>query len=247
MRPMIIGFAIAAALALPRQAQATDWGHLYAYVDWTNDYRFYGASESGRQPAVQGGLHWMGPENFYAGLFVSSVDFHDYRNTSTETDFYAGRHFLFDDNDLNVELLYGIYPDSAGHPTYLPPDTILPGYNFPEAMAEFTHKFGALSLGGKILGEPRPDSHGGFLWSLTGEGSYAITDWLKASVDVGHQWASRGPRGFYWDAGLTANYTWQWAFDVRYYDTGISNARCFGTNWCRAAAVAKITYTFAVF
>ena len=126
-------------------ARASDWGHLYGYVDWTSDYRFYGASSSNRQPTVQGGLHWAAAGQLYAGVFVTGVRFNDFRNTSYETDFYVGRHFIFDSNDLNLELLYGAFPDTAGHPSYAAPGVIFPSYNFFEAAAEMTHTFGALS------------------------------------------------------------------------------------------------------
>jgi uncharacterized protein (TIGR02001 family) len=162
-------------------AQATDWGHLYGYVDWTSDYRFYGVSESDRHATMQGGLHWAAPDNFYAGVFTSGVDFKDSRNTSYEVDFYGGRHFYFDDNDLNLEVLYGVDPDIAGHPSYAPPGVILPTYNFFETAAELTHSFGAFSLGGKAIVEPRPESHGGFLWSLNGAATYSLNDWLKGT------------------------------------------------------------------
>ena len=97
---MRVVLLVVACLLLPgtcgRAFAAANWGALYAYVDWTSEYRFYGLSESNRQPAVQAGLHWTGPENFYAGIFVSRVNFRDFRKTSVEADLYAGRHFDFE-------------------------------------------------------------------------------------------------------------------------------------------------------
>src|SRR5690348_9037125 len=105
MKNLCIGIATLLAIAAMTAgtARAKDWGHLYGYVDWTSDYRFYGLSESNRQPTEQGGLHWAAPDNFYAGIFVSGVNFRDYRGTSYEVDFYAGKHIYFDANDLNIE------------------------------------------------------------------------------------------------------------------------------------------------
>lgn len=240
----VLGLALAVLVVVP--ARAADWGNLYGYVDWTTDYRFIGASESNRHATVQGGLHWAAPENFYAGVFVSGIDFLDYRKTSYEVDVYAGRHFHFDGNDLNVELLYADYPDTEGHPSYAPPGTIYPTYNFFEAMAELKHKFGAFELGAKIMVEPKPDSHGGMQEAASASASYAITDWLTASAQVGHQWMARGPGGTFGDVGLTATWHLQWVFDLRYYATDISTADCYGQNWCKPAVVAKITYQFQV-
>jgi uncharacterized protein (TIGR02001 family) len=247
MKNIVVGFAIAAVLILPgAAARAEDWGHLYGYVDWTSDYRFYGASESNRHSVEQGGLHWAMPDNFYAGVFVTGVDFKDYRNTSYEVDLYGGRHFYFGANDLNLEALYSVTPDTAGHPTYTAPGPIYPGYNFFEAAAELTRSFGALALSGKLIVEPRPDSHGGMLWSLNGGASYAINDWLKASASAGHQWVALQTDSTNWNIGATATWRQQWEVDLRYYGTDISIAHCYGMNWCKPAVVAKIKYSFIV-
>ena len=245
MKHILLGFAVATALALlSKTAHAQDWGHLYGYVDWTSDYRFYGVSESDRHAAEQGGLHWSMPDDFYLGVFVSGVDFRDFRHTSYEVDLYAGRHFHFDGTDLNVELLYGVDPDTAGHPSYAPPGVILPTYNFFEFAPELTHTFGAFSFGAKVIAEPRPRSHGGNVWSINPEMGFAPNDWLKASATFGHQWARFESN--HWDIGLTATWRRQWAFDLRYYDSDISRANCYHTNWCERALVAKVTYSFIV-
>ena len=122
-----IGAAILLFLFLG-EAQADGWRGVFAYVDWTSDYRFYGMSSSNREPIEQGGLHWLLPNNFYVGVFASGVRFQDFRNTSYETDFYGGRHFYFDSNDLNLELLYSVFPNQAGHASYKPPDYVFPTF-----------------------------------------------------------------------------------------------------------------------
>lgn len=244
MRGFLTGLALACAIAPP--AAADDWGQLYGYVQWTNDYRYYGYSESARHSAEQGGLHWSGPDGIYAGVFVTGVDFKDYRKTSYEADLYAGKHLLWDGNDLNLEVLYGAYPDTAGHPSYLPAGTILPTYNFAELAADFTHHAGRWTFGAKALAEPRPDSHGGLLTVLDGHVAYALTDWLEASGHGGHQWVAHGFDMNHFDLGLTATWRLQWVFDLRYYATDLPRAECYGTSWCQPAVVAKITYNFLV-
>jgi uncharacterized protein (TIGR02001 family) len=256
MKAMCIGLIVAAGLGGAARAAdvippadsglTKDWGHLYGYVDWTSDYRFTGASESNRHGTIQGGLHWAAPDDFYLGVFTSHVDFNDFRGTSTEVDLYGGKHIRFGGNDLNLEVLYGDYPDTAGHASYLPAGTILPTYNFLELAAELTHSFGALSVAGKTIVEPRPDSHGGTLTSLNGSASYPVTGWLAANAHFGHQWVTRGVDASYGDAGLTATWRQQWVFDLRYYATDIRRADCYGTNWCGPALVAKVTYQFIV-
>ncbi len=195
MKTILLGLLVAAALVLGDDAHGADFGKLYGYVDWTSDYRFYGASESDRHGVVQGGLHWAAPDDFYAGVFVSQVDFNDVRGTSIETDFYGGKHFRWDGNDLNLEVLYGDYPNTAGHPSYLPPGAILPTYNFAELSGEIIHKFDAWSVGGRLIVEPRPESHGGVFTSVGGSASYAVNDWLAASAHVTRMWQDLGPQG----------------------------------------------------
>jgi uncharacterized protein (TIGR02001 family) len=243
VRAILIGALLASAAA---PAGAADWGQMYGYVQWTNDYRYLGYSESNRHSAEQGGLHWAGPDGFYAGVFVTGVDFKDYRNTSYETDLYAGKHVRFDANDLNLEVLYADYPDTAGHPTYLPPGVILPTYNFFEAAADLTRTVGRWKLGLKLTAEPRPRSHGGLLTVFDGHASYALTDWLEMGGHGGHQWTDRGADMNHWDVGLTATWRLQWVFDLRYYATDIAKPDCYGMTWCQPAMVAKITYNFLV-
>jgi uncharacterized protein (TIGR02001 family) len=245
VKHILLGFLVATVLVvLSGAAIAGDWGQLYGYVDWTSDYRFYGASESDRHATEQGGLHWVMPDNFYLGVFVTGVDFRDFRHTSYEVDVYAGKHVYFDNNDLNLELLYSVDPDTAGHPSYAPPGTILPTYNFVEFAPELTHTIGPFSFGTKFIAEPRPMSHGGNLWSVNAEASYAPNAWLKASATFGRQWARFESN--HWDIGLTATWRKQWALDLRYYDSDISRANCYNTNWCEKAFVAKVTYSFVV-
>ena len=243
-----IGAAILLFLFLG-EAQADGWRGVFAYVDWTSDYRFYGMSSSNREPIEQGGLHWLLPNNFYVGVFASGVRFQDFRNTSYETDFYGGRHFYFDSNDLNLELLYSVFPNQAGHASYKPPDYVFPTYNFTEGSAEFSHKIGALTLSGKAMFSPAYGSHTGIMSGADGAVSYTIRDWLSADARVGRQWIERGVDRTHWEAGVTA--TWRverysLALDLREFGTDLGRARCFGRNWCGPALVVKATYGVAL-
>lgn len=238
---------ILAGLAACGPARGADLGHLVGYLDWISDYRFAGASESSRQPEIQGGLHWLGPDGFYAGVFTTGVRFHDDRDTGYEVDFYGGKKFDLDGDTLDLEALYGLYPNSAGHPSYLPPGAILAGYDFPELSATYTHALGALTLHAKAEIEPRAESHGGVLWLGGGGASYALRPWLRLEADAYAQGARRGPRGVLWDIGASASIGWQWRFDLHYAGMTSSPAQCYGTDWCEPGVVAQLTYTFAVF
>jgi uncharacterized protein (TIGR02001 family) len=231
------------------EARASDWRGVFAYVDWTSDYRFYGISESNREPAIQGGLHWLLPDRFYVGIFSSGVRFKDFRNTSYEIDFYGGRHFLFGSNDLNVELLYSIFPNQSAHAFYRPPSYIFPTYNFFETSAELSYKMDRLTLSGKAVFSPAYGSHTGLMGDLDGAASYAIADWLSADVRVGRQWVQRGIDRTHWEVGATATWrikTQEVALDLRYFGTDLSRLQCFGQNWCGPSLMVKATYGLAL-
>ena len=234
---------------LPCTARASTWTGVYVYVDWTTDYRFYGMSSSDRQPIEQGGLHWILSDDFYLGVFASGVRFEDFRNTSYELDFYGGRHVHFDGNDLNLELLYSVFPNQAAHAFYKPPNYVFPTYNFVETSAELSHKIDALTLSAKLIFSPAYGSGTGVMGGADGAASYAIRDWLTMDARVGRQWIERGIDRTHWEAGATA--TWQWrtqslALDLRYFGTDLGRAQCFGRSWCASAGVAKVTYGLAL-
>ena len=244
MKGILFVIAALAASTGPVEAQtsANNWGLLYAELDWTTDYKFYGLSESNRQPTFQGVLHWIAPDNFYAGVFATGVRFNDFRNTSYEIDLYGGRHFYWDTNDLNLELLWSQYPNASGHAFYRP-GFVFPTYNFFETSAQLDHKIGAATLTGKLVWSPSGSSHAGELGSVNGGVAYALTSWLTASGEAGHQWAMHGSNRSYWDLGATA--LWQhsaqrFSLDVRYYGTDVSEAHCFHTNWCAPEVVVRI-------
>lgn len=252
MRPVATErLVFAAALCAASPACAADLGFVYVYADVTNDYRFEGISSSAREPSEQLGLHWGAPDNFYAGVLVSMVRFHDYRGTHYETDFYGGRHFFFDNNDLNLEVLYFAYPDSAGHPSYAPHGVIYPTYDAFETSAALTHSFRALQLSGKVVWSPSYGSHTGASWEIDGGAAYWIAPWLSANANLGRQWISRFVDRTHFDAGATVDWPspkspQQWSLDLRYYATDQGPAHCYSTNWCAAAFVAKVTYGIAL-
>lgn len=245
MKRIVVGVSVLlAAATTPAEAQVPDWGLLYAELDWTTDYKFYGLSESNRQPTLQGVLHWVAPDNFYLGVFATGVRFKDFRNTSYEIDVYGGRHVYWDSNDLNLEFLWTQYPDASGHAFYRP-GFVFPTYNFFETSAQLDHKIGAATLTGKLVWSPSGSSHSGEIGSTNGGVAYAFNTWLGANIEAGHQWAAHGSDRSYWDAGTTA--LWQhseqrWSIDVRYYGTDVSDAHCFGTNWCEPEIVVKVGY-----
>tara|TARA_B100000427_G_scaffold140065_1_gene116464 strand:+ start:186 stop:821 length:636 start_codon:yes stop_codon:yes gene_type:complete len=108
-----------------------------ADVEWnasiTNEYIWRGMSQ-GKGAAVQGGIDISGESGFWAGAWVSNVDFDD--NTTYELDVYAG---------------YSFGPISVGYIYYAFPDNTDEGYDSSEV--NITADIGAFSLGVNILAD----------------------------------------------------------------------------------------------
>lgn len=89
----------------PAQAEVT------ANIGVVSNYFFRGFSESDGQAAVQGGLDYEAESGFYAGTWVSNVDYDD--GTSYELDFYAGYGGEFGNGlGYSVGYIYYAYPDA---------------------------------------------------------------------------------------------------------------------------------------
>ena len=77
MKKLIHSFILASGLvvAVP-QVVAEDSPHSFsANMSLTNDYKFYGISQSSRGWAVQGGLDYSHESGFYLGTWASTIDF----------------------------------------------------------------------------------------------------------------------------------------------------------------------------
>src|SRR5688500_5572232 len=66
-------------------------GTMVGNLTLTSDYRFRGVSQTFGDPAIQGGLDFTLPSNFYIGTWASMVDKEIYANTrGFELDIYGG-------------------------------------------------------------------------------------------------------------------------------------------------------------
>ena len=116
-----IGLATSTALAQTPPAAAPapppPDNTVTANVGLFSNYIFRGISQTGGQPAVQGGFDWSHSSGFYAGTWASNVswleDFGLYNRSSLEWDFYGGyKHAFPGQDDWFYDLgVYGyIYP-----------------------------------------------------------------------------------------------------------------------------------------
>jgi len=210
----------------------------------TSDYRFRGHSQTDGDAAVQGGIDYAHPSGFFGGIWASSIDFNDAQQSPAEVDFIAGYSESFSDEaEGSIWLAYYWYPDSE------PTD-----YDYVEILANIRRDCGWFALSGD--GTWSPDYSGatgsaiGLSAGLQVPITYDEVDWLSASANFGRQWiednAAYGtPDWFFYDFGLTAS--WDiFALDVRYTNTDLSQADCFGgTELCGGGVVLSMTATFS--
>jgi uncharacterized protein (TIGR02001 family) len=239
---LLTGVAVTTSATFADDAPAApSWGTLSAYVAATNDYRFRGISQDAKEFTPQGSINWSGPDGFYAGTWLSKVNWTGTNNPSFEADFYLGKHTDLDGTDLNIEAYYYSYPDAN-----------FPGTkaSYYETIGQLSHVFGPLTLTLTGANSPEWSLSGGTGWYVEGTAAYAVTDWLSFSGNLGHQWVAAAPSDYtHYDIGATA--TWKsWTLDARYVGTDISKADCSAfwmstPNACEGGFVATLTFNIA--
>jgi uncharacterized protein (TIGR02001 family) len=106
-------FVAAPGVALADEAPANT---LSANVGFTSNYIFRGISQTGGNPAIQGGFDYAHSSGFYLGTWASNVswleDFGLYNRSSLEWDFYGGFTHAIGDTDFvfDVGTIYYYYP-----------------------------------------------------------------------------------------------------------------------------------------
>jgi uncharacterized protein (TIGR02001 family) len=225
--------ALVAAATLPAPlACAGEWGGIFSAVTLTSDYRYQGVSSSDNHAALQGYIHYWRSDGWYAGLFVTQVDFND-DGTSYELDFYGGKTIKLDGKtELKLQGLYTTFPDNR---------TPGPTYDFVQASIAVTHRNGPLTVSGLTSYVPEASYGSGEAWRLEGEAAYAVSPRLTLKALAGRRWIERGLDRTYWSLGAAASWK-RLTFEVRYVDTNLSKARC-GCNpdICGPALVGSIT------
>ncbi|HKS57928.1 MAG TPA: TorF family putative porin [Steroidobacteraceae bacterium] len=223
---------VLALISLSAQAELP--GKLYPSVSLTSDYRYNGVSYSGRGPAPQASLHWLGAGGWYAGAWTSAVDFDDPGNTSIEADLYAGRARDFAGTRIAGEVLYTFFPDKTFRG---------PTYDFLQLKARVSRSFEVLTIGALAAWTPEASYRSGTAWRVAVDAAYAFNGAFEASANAGRRWVGRGVDRSFWDAGVTA--TWQrLALDVRYVDTNLDERDCGFSRRCSATVVATLTLRF---
>lgn len=112
---LVIGFAIAGAMALNARGARADEGSglsLSANAAIVSDYRFRGISLSDRDFAIQGGFDVEHESGFYLGTWGSSIE--SYAGSEFELDIYGGYASEIGGLSTDIGLLAYTYPGSSG-------------------------------------------------------------------------------------------------------------------------------------
>jgi uncharacterized protein (TIGR02001 family) len=235
-RPRTLFMALVVVALWESAARAQDapshWGRLFPSLFVTNDYRYDGQRVNGHKPTVQGSLYWWRPDNFYAGVWMSPVDFSVLGDptTSFEVDVYGGRNLDVGRTELTLEGMYSFFRDKN-----------IPGptYDFVTAKVRLRRSVKSLTLGSAIAFVPDAPYDGGPAWRATEEVSYRWAAWLKTGGRVVRRWNARAIDRTFWDMGATTMWK-KLSVDLRYSDTDLSVTECGGG--CSAGLVATLQW-----
>lgn len=173
MKKLLITLAASTAMAAPATA-----AEFSGNVTLTSDYSFRGETQTGRDPAIQGGFELAFDSGFSIGTWASNVNFGPYRGeseggpsdptyTSMELDLYIGYGAdISDDASWNLSLIRFEYPNE-GAADYIE--------------LAFSVSVGDLTLGANYSPEYLGEGGDTFFYPYVG---YSIALGENASLDV---------------------------------------------------------------
>ncbi|WEK40202.1 MAG: TorF family putative porin [Candidatus Brevundimonas colombiensis] len=210
LRTAAAAAAATAAIALSGPASAQSDVKVAWNVGVVSDYIFRGVSQTGEDPAIQGGVD-LTSGSFYAGAWASNVDFGD--KTDAEIDVYGGYRteaagFAWDFGVIGY--LYAGEPKGAD-------------YNYAEFKAAASRAVGPATFGAAVYYSP--DFYGVDKEATYAEinGAFAPAPKWTVSGAVGRQWLNVSKDYNTWNLGVGYALTDNLGIDVRYYDTNVKN------------------------
>ena len=203
--------AATAALALGTAAQAADTPEFSFNVGAASDYVFRGFSQTDSKAQIYGGAD-MGIGIFYAGTWLSNVDFGD--STDMEYDLYAGFKPTLGPVAMDLGIVrYGYTNQSSGA-----------DLDFWEAKVAGSVAAGKGTVGAAVYYTPENFNQTGQAVYYELNGSMPVTDKLSVSGAVGHQ-SLEGPLDYEtWNLGVGYALTETFGVDLRYWDTNVDKA-----------------------
>lgn len=205
-------------------------------AEWTGnftiatDYVDRGYSQTDGKPAVQAGLEAYWDSGFYAGAWVSNVDFGDGDPAEAEIDVYLGYYGESGALSYNAIVYYYLYPGAPGNWDY----------DYWEVYADVEYDTGPFALTAHTY-------YTADNFADTGDGLYVsaglrvpFTDLLSLDGNIGYSWVEPDYGDDYTDWNLGLKYALD-AFDVdaRYHDSDyIACGRFCGSRFVLSLNVA---------
>ena len=109
MKRLYASLALAGLVTVPNLAAAADSPHTFTgNVSLTSNYLFRGISQTGGDPAIQGGLDYSHSSGIYLGTWASNVgwieDYQGYTSGNLEVDLYGGYRGSFEKAGVSYDL-----------------------------------------------------------------------------------------------------------------------------------------------
>jgi len=171
---------ILAALGLLGAATAANAGVSSTWTA-TNDYDFRGASQSAKDPAIQGSIDYAADSGWYVGAWGSNVDFGPGVDVDLEVDVYTGFSGESEGGlGYDVGVVYYTYPDESD-------------YNYLEAYGGISKDWfqSKLWYSNDFGGDSTPGDTSAFYLEVNG--AFPLPQNFSLQAHVGYSW------GDYWD------------------------------------------------
>lgn len=209
-----------------------------ANVGVVSNYMWRGMTQTRNAAALQGGLDLTHSSGFYAGTWMSNVDFKFFPGADTEQDFYAGYGFALGDFAFDLKRTEYHYASEEG-------------LNFGETHAHVS-AFG-LTVGADYSSDtPVANSDSALHYYAT----YAYT--LPAEVGLTATVGEYDYKDAGWVGGTDYKYSyynigfnktfWDINFGIAYTDSNVDDSNCVifmgGDDYCGGAVVASAVKTF---
>jgi len=195
MKKTLVSSAVAGALVVGTAGFSTAKAELSFNIGVFSDYLLDGASDSGNNAVVQGGVDWEDPSGFYTGLWTSTLggtvidDDGEPFAEGQEIDLYLGYVFEAGDFEFDVGYIYYYYTEREN--------------------ADFGEIYGYVGWGPVYFGidytinADESDDKGNIIYRLGGEYEVMPTISINGEIGYADPDASDADSTTFWQLGIT--------------------------------------------
>lgn len=216
-------------------------------VTITSDYRFRGITQSSRQIAVQGGFDIVPVGNWFAGVWLSSID----GASNAETNVYAGFGGQFGSSfEYDVRYIYYHYPETKD---YWEISSSISKSGYLKAGKDKAKTINTNLTLGLVASHNYFGATGGFFYPSV-DFSFDITKYVVMDLHFGYNAFTRDAPGFFaddtnaysdWSIGVTTEAINNAFWTVALVGTDVSKETCWGeANWCSTKVVLSLAKEF---